>query len=80
MNLLSYFSFGFLDFKMMQIMMTIIIVITVGIIMAMIVRVVILCFPTKTKNMLLQDVYLLYLNLTKAGLAKKQNYIYGINL
>ena len=80
MNLLSYFSFGFLDFKMMQIMMTIIIVITVGIIMAMIVRVVILCFPTKTKNMLLQGVYLLNLNLTKAGLAKKQNYIYGINL
>ena len=48
--------------------------------MVMIVRVVILCFPTKTKNMLLQGVYLLYLNLTKAGLAEKQNYIYGRNL
>ena len=39
--------------------------------MVMIVRVVILCFPTKTKNMLLQGVYLLNLNLTKGWAGRK---------
>ena len=39
--------------------------------MAMIVRVVILCFPTKTKNMLLQGIYLLNLTLTKGCAGQK---------